>query len=144
VARLELFLTPRRNIIPATEHDVDVLRGVPAGTVFTAKTGKPRNLAHHRKYRALLAFIAAHHPTLRDPEAVAFVLKVRAGFCSTHITNDGEIVHVPRSTAFDECDQVDFDGFYRKCLDELFDYFYPEIAHDDRPDFLAEALRFSQ
>jgi hypothetical protein len=144
MATVDLLITPRRAIIPATDEAVEAVRRVPAGTVLTAKTLQPRNVRHYRKYRAMLGFIAANHPIHDTPQKVADLLKIRAGFCDTVIGDGGEIFYKLKSTAFDACDQVTFDGFYKACIEDLFVYFYPDVPHERREDFLAEALRFSQ
>lgn len=144
MANVDLLVTPRRAIIAATEEAVEAIRRVPSGTVLTAKTLQPRNVRHYRKYRAMLGFIAANHPIHDTPRKVADILKIRAGFCDTVIGEGGEIFYTLKSTAFDACDQVAFDAFYKACIEDLFVYFYPDVPDHAREDFLVEALRFSQ
>jgi hypothetical protein len=142
--KIGLYVTPRGNIIPATNEDAALLRTVSRGTTLVATLHKPRNLAHHRKYRALLAFLARHHPRLTNPDAVADVLKIRAGFCDVYAMPDGTAVVKPRSTSFDDCSQADFDKFYRACLEDLFVFFFPDVPEHNREEFREEALRFSE
>lgn len=144
MANLALLVTPRRHIIPATQDDVETLRLCRPNSLLLAKTSQPRNLLHHRKFRALAKMVAANHGTFTSDKPVIDMMKIRARFCDTIIGDGGEIFYNLKSLSFAECDQVSFDRFYKFTLDDLFVYWAPGVPEDKRDAFIEAALHFSE
>lgn len=115
--RLDLVLTPKRRIAPATSRDEERLRIFRPGDLLPVRVTKPRNGGNHRRFFALLQFIADNHPRYNTVDAALLELKVRAHHYDEYITRDGEIVFVPRSIAYDEVDEAEFREFFDRCID---------------------------
>jgi hypothetical protein len=94
---------------------------------------KPRNGDHHRKFMALVAFVAEHHPTYRDVGDVMVELKLRTGHYDHYVRRaTGEVVFLPKSIAFDEMDEADFIVWSGKAKQVIFDKMLPEFTERDR------------
>jgi hypothetical protein len=97
-----------------------VLRRIKVGEVVQCDITKPRNLAHHRKFWALLNTVWECAGDWSSPYAILIELKVRLGHVQKVVIREtGEIVSVPRSISFAAMDQTEFDAFYEKALMEL-------------------------
>lgn len=115
--RLDLVVGKRRRIVPATEADEERLRTLRPGDLLPVHIRKPRNSGHHRKFFALLQFVAENHPRFARVEDVLLEVKVRLHHYREHITLDGEIVYVPKSISYDEMDEGDFTIFYNRAVE---------------------------
>lgn len=116
-----IYLT--RTVAGLEAHDdqgKDVLRKIKVGEVVQCEITKPRNLAHHRKFWALLNCFWECAGDWSSPYAILIELKVRLGHVHRVVIREtGEIVSVPRSISFASMDQLEFDAFYEKALMEL-------------------------
>lgn len=102
------------------DHGVSVLRKLKVGEVIQCELNKPRNLAHHRKFWALLNVVWQASGDWSSPYGVLIELKVRLGHVQEVLIRDtGEVVHVPKSISFASMDQTEFDSFYERALNEL-------------------------
>jgi hypothetical protein len=105
---------------PVDDQGVGVLRKIKVGEVIQCELNKPRNLAHHRKFWALLNVFWAASGDWSSPYMVLIELKVRLGHVQAVLIREtGEIVHVPKSISFAQMDQTQFDEFYEKAVIEL-------------------------
>lgn len=102
------------------DASVEVLRRVKLGKVVRVELSTPRNIAHHRKFFALLNLVwasAGDWPSLED---LLIELKVRLGlFREITIRDTGEVVKIPGSISFAKMDQLKFEEFYERALKEL-------------------------
>ena len=105
---------------PVDDQGIDTLRKIKVGEVIQCELNKPRNLAHHRKFWALLNVFWKAAGDWSSPYGVLIELKVRLGHVqSVLIRETGEIVKVPKSISFASMDQTAFDEFYERALNEL-------------------------
>lgn len=102
------------------DQGTDILRKIKVGEVVQCEVTKPRNLAHHRKFWALLNTVWECAGDWSSPYAILIELKVRLGHVQKVVIREtGEIVSVPKSISFAAMDQTEFDAFYEKALFEL-------------------------
>lgn len=102
------------------DQGTDILRKIKVGEVVQCELNKPRNLAHHRKFWALLNTVWRSSGDWSSPYGVLIELKVRLGHVQEVLIRDtGQIVHVPKSISFAQMDQTAFDTFYERALMEL-------------------------
>lgn len=102
------------------DNGVSVLRKIAVGEVIQCELNKPRNLAHHRKFWALLNVVWQSSGDWSSPYGLLIELKVRLGHVQQVLIREtGEIVHVPKSISFAQMDQTEFDSFYERALHEL-------------------------
>lgn len=104
-----------KGLQPLTDEDRAALIRIPEGDVLTLNHRGRRNGKLFRKFHALVNLIA--EATDRQPNAVRLELKIRAGHYDEHITQHGEIVFVPKSIAYDECEPDEFAAFYAKVIE---------------------------
>jgi hypothetical protein len=98
----------------------DVLRKVKVGEVVQCEIIKPRNLAHHKKFWALLNTVWECAGDWSSPYMILIELKVRLGHVQKVVIREtGEIVSVPKSISFAAMDQAEFEQFYDRALMEL-------------------------
>lgn len=105
---------------PVDDQGTDVLRKIKVGEVIQCELNKPRNLAHHRKFWALLNVFWGATGDWSSPYGVLIELKIRLGHVQEVLIREtGEIVKVPKSISFAQMDQTQFDEFYERAINEL-------------------------
>lgn len=127
---------------PCDDHGFEVLRKIKVGEVIQCELTKPRNLAHHRKFWALLNVFWQAAGDWSSPYAVLIELKVRLGYVQKVVIREtGEVVSVPKSISFAQMDQFEFDSFYEKAIVELCKMGGGIEADDLRQEVLNELAR---
>jgi hypothetical protein len=127
---------------PCDERGVEALRKLKVGEVVQCELTKPRNLAHHRKFWALLNVFWQAAGDWSSPYAVLIELKVRLGHVQKVVIREtGEVVSVPKSISFAQMDQFEFDSFYEKAIGELCKMGGGIEADDLRQEVLNELAR---
>jgi hypothetical protein len=105
---------------PCDDMGVEALRKIKVGEVVQCEITRPRNLAHHRKFWALLNTFWAATGDWSSPYGVLIELKVRLGHVQEVLIREtGEMVKVPKSISFASMDQGEFDVFYERCIQAL-------------------------
>lgn len=142
---MKLYLTVGKNgrVGGVNPPDVELLRRLPVGTGFVVDVSRPRNIALHRKFFALCQFIVDNHPRFDSVEQVVRELKIRAHHYDEHITLDGEIVYVPRSISFGECDEDVFRAFYERAVLVTYTSLLPSLPAPALTAYLEEAASFA-
>lgn len=102
--------------------DADDSPWIPGDMVEVSVT-KPRNQAHHRKFWALVTFLAQNFD--EDKDHMADICKLCAGHYTKVYFNNGDFRPVTKSIAFSAMDQVEFNKFYKRCIDGLVQKFLP-------------------
>ena len=103
-------------LIPANDECIERIERVPVGEVLVGEFKKARNGGHHRKLFALLGIMFDNQGRFANREDMLVDVKVKCGHYREYITNVGEVVYVPKSIAYGEMDQVDFEAFYPKVV----------------------------
>lgn len=107
------------------EETEELLNKIKCGEVLKFKLEKVRCPEHNKKWRKLVNIIFDNQDYFRGKEHMINEIKIRAGWYEEYITMKGDIRYVPKSLAFDECDQIEFDEFYKKavliCLNDFID-----------------------
>lgn len=110
----ELFMRKTlRGLEPADGAEMPRLK---LGSVVKVKITRPRNVMHHRKFYALMNLIfknQEHYETLDD---LVNIIKIATGHCHVYRKKNGDALPVPRSIAFHNMDQTQFDDFYAKVI----------------------------
>ena len=120
-----------------------------AGDAFFAKLGtrdlircqvtKPRNLAFHRKFFALVNLVV-QNTDYDTVDQFLHVLKVRMGHCDFVPNGKGTLAAVPRSISFAKMDNDEFAKFYNHAIDIILKYF---MTGADRHDLEMEVIGFA-
>lgn len=125
---------------PVDDAGKDVLAKVKLGSVVMVEYKRPRNVAHHRKFWALISLIYQNQTRYKSPEDLCDAIKVYVGHSKVLRMTDGREVHTPLSIAFHAMDQASFDGFYDKVVDVVCAEIIPGL---DREDLRRELMEFA-
>ena len=124
----EIFLVKRHGILmPSSEADTETLANITEGETVRADIKRPRNVAFHRKYFALLDVLF----NIFEPEPVShkgeFAIKSRERFrkdiaiATGHyelvITIKGECRAEAKSISFASMDETQFSELYSRTID---------------------------
>jgi hypothetical protein len=144
---VKVFLVKTRSghLVPATEQDKLKLRALRPGDMLPVRIRKARNGDHHRKFMALVTFVADHHPSFDGVhpevaiERLLDKLKMATGLYTHYILPEtGEVVFRPGSISFDEMDEGDFVVWSAKAREEIFTKYLPEFSERDKARLAAE------
>jgi hypothetical protein len=129
--RLDLVLTPRRAIVAATEDDAELIKLLRPGDLLPVDIKKARNGAHHRKLRALIAFVADNHPQLSTRADVERYLKFRTGHCAEFVTASGKVLLEMKSTSYRDMDELAFSAWSKAAREVVFSELFPQMNRRD-------------
>lgn len=117
----ELFLQRSvGGLKPCDDAGIEALRKIKVGEIVQCEISRPRNLAHHRKFWALLNVFWQATGDWSSPYGVLIELKVRLNHVQEVLIREtGELVKVPKSISFASMDQGEFEVFYDRCINEL-------------------------
>ncbi len=136
--RIDLRMNERRYIVPATLEDAERLKRVRPGDLLPVTIRQPRNGDHHRKFMALVGFVADNHPLYSSNDDVLRVLKYRTHHFNETVTRSGRIIYEMRSIAWDAMDEGEFVEWSTKARAVLFDELWPEMPRSKIEQEMAE------
>lgn len=126
-------------LVPAFEDGHDWLAKQKAGKHFKANLKSSRNPGHHRKAFALLKLVLDNQDRYETIEDLLVEFKLKSGHYAEHITTKGALIYVPKSIAFDEMGQEEFEAMYEKWIDIAVAHFsYPGADYDRLRQQVAE------
>lgn len=141
--RLALIMTPRRTIAPATPEDAELLRHIKPGDLLPVTIRKARNGDHHRKFMALCAFVAEHHPGKPDQntgeiipwvstDSVLNFLKFATGHYDAVAYHGGYVVASLKSISYDAMDEAEFAVWSKQAKEVVFSQLFPGLRNRKR------------
>lgn len=89
---------------------------------------RARSVKQHRLYWAMLKIVAENTDQGLNKDDLHEWMKLRLGYSKPVLQRNGEIVYVPGSIAFEEMDQTEFDGFFRKAVDMITEHIIPGLG----------------
>ena len=110
----------------ADEASAEALAGIKMGEVVSCQIKRPRNLAHHRLFWALMQKVAENQSHYADAEQVCAAFKIATGHCDYVQTSHG-MVGIPKSISFSKMSQEEFRAFFNKALDYLTTHVIPGL-----------------
>jgi len=111
------FLVAKRltGLYPVDDVGAAAIRRFGMGEIISVEVKRPRNVAFHRKFFALLHIILANQEHYKSIDDLLDVCKLRIGHVRTVQTKHGE-VKIPDSISFAAMDDTAFANFYdRAC-----------------------------
>lgn len=123
-------MTARRQIIPATPRDHELLKTVKPNDLLPVDIRYARNGDHWRKFMALVAFVAHHHPQYNDTESVLRLLKYWTHHFDETVTQDGAIVYEMRSVSWRLMDEGEFREWSARAREFIFDRLFPDLPRE--------------
>lgn len=122
--RHAIFMRTVTGLQPYNDAARDSLKGLAVGAKVKAQVSRPRNLAHHDKYWALIAKIA--DATGRTKDEIHFAVKLRAGYVTWVKLKDGMYPR-EQSISFAAMDQAAFSTFYDRAVLTICEEFIPHM-----------------
>ena len=120
---------------PIDEPGQDVVSRLPQREYVKVNVTRPRNLAHHRKFFAMLNLVFANQDKYDQFNHFFAALKIGLGHCETVVLGNGAVTYLPKSISFSKMDQTEFDKFYNDACDLVARRFLPTVTSsfwDDR------------
>ncbi len=120
-----IYLTKNSfNQLEATDMDGEnYINKLKDGETVKATITKPRNPKHHRKFFSMLNMVFENQDKYEILEDLLTEVKLRTGHYKEHITVKGTVIYIPKSVAFDEMDQLEFESIYNKAISCCLKYF---------------------
>ena len=115
----------------------ELLRRWKLGDLVTVDVKRPRNIAHHAKFFAMLNLIWLNQEHYKSVEEVLTAFKFAIGHTQKINTRRG-MIEVPKSISFARMDQTAFDEFYSKAVDFVCAEVVPGLAKEDLQKELLE------
>jgi len=110
-------------LIPLYNSDLDTKKKLKIGETYEATIVKPRNVAFHRKFFALINMVYENQDKYNNIEHLRRDLTIASGFYEQHETFTGQIRTEPKSISFAKMSQDDFDKFYSAFIVSINKYF---------------------
>lgn len=104
-------------LVPEHEADIDLIRRIPRGAEVMVEIRQPRNLQHHKLFRALLAKVIEAGAPFQNDDALLFWIKHKLGFVDRMLCPDGTVLEMPKSTNFESMDQTKFRQFFEQAIE---------------------------
>lgn len=134
--KLLLCNTPH-GLVPVYDEDLDAKKRLTLGETYEADVRLVRNPAFHRKFFALINTAWACLPEkrqngFRSVEGFRKYVTVAAGYYDTYFSPlRGEFIEEPRSIAFDNMDNAEFEDLY-KSVREVINSILGDYISEDR------------
>lgn len=103
------------SLVPSDIAASEFLSEIKDGQEVLVTIRRPRNVAHHRLFWALLTVVCDNSDDWNDPEELLSALKLATGHTEPRMTIDGNMYLAPRSINFAAMDQEAFKRFYNRC-----------------------------
>lgn len=117
---------------PIDDFGLQTLRKIKNGDAVTVEIRRPRNLAHHKMFWALMTIVhenmdEARYPTVED---LVSAIKIAAGLRTRIVLPSGDVGFIPGSIAFHKMDQSQFSEFYDRVCDLIAKHFLPGVTSE--------------
>ena len=129
------FIKTLHGLKPYDDATAKWWHGLAVGEVVSFNWRKPRSLAYHRKWWAMVRLV--HEATGKWPSAEVLhdLVCIAIGHCDTYLMASGALYYKPRTISFAGMDDAEFHAFYNRGLDALC-----ELAGDIESTALREAV----
>lgn len=109
--------------IPCDDNSIEITNKLDAGTIVSCEAWKERNYRFHKKYFALLNIVFENQKKYDNFEAFRAEVIMRAGYFNMHIHLSGQQSFSPKSIAFKNMDEIEFEKLYSKTIDVILKHF---------------------
>jgi len=137
---------PNGTLMPASDHDRELLSKIKAGQPVKLKLTRVRNYDFHRKFFALMNFAYDYWDAdERDKNFDRFRkdIIILAGYFERFTRLNGDERLEAKSIAFHNMSEDDFEKLYSKCIDVIIKYICTQYTGDMLRDTVAMAEEFA-
>ena len=117
-------------LFPVDETGEVVIRKFTPGEVVSIDVKRPRNVAFHRKFFAMLQIILQNQDAFKSIDDLLELTKLRTGHCHTVLTKAGE-VKITDSISFAAMDDTEFANFYDRACAWVINEVVPGLDRHD-------------
>lgn len=137
-----LIKTEKGVFIPFQESDYETAQRIKVAeeTCFTIK--RIRIPAFHRKYFGLIKLAFENQDHYKNDYVFRKVIEMRAGYFETVVTEKQVELYLPKSIAYSELDQVEFEDLYNKVYAEV-EKLLGLVKEEDKEMFQNELSQFA-
>lgn len=141
----EIFLRKRPDglLEPDTDTSEQYIKSWKVNDVHRAEVRKPRNYEFHKKFFALVKVVYENQDRYDTMKDVLTEIKLRTGHYHEHVTLNGVIIYVPKSIAFANMDEFQFQQFYDKAIGIILKHFFPRVSEADLRGWVDEIIGFT-
>jgi len=147
------FTKTHMGLIPADQKAADWFHKQKSGTPISILVSAPRNGGFHRKFFAMLNVAYENHdwPEISTKYGMArcsqdmfrsYVI-VKAGHYNVELTPTGEVRATPKSIAFGNMEQDEFERLYSDVLDIILQEFLTGWSDDDMRKAVEQIITFA-
>lgn len=106
---------------PYDDNTAEIMMNINVGDTFKVKLSKPRTPKYHRKFWALFNRVFENQEKHKTQKTLYLELKLACGWFDEYVKDTGEIVYIPWSLSFDDCDQIKFEELYNQAIQFFLD-----------------------
>jgi hypothetical protein len=110
-------------LLPSDDECIEAMNKIKNGTEIMIEYKQKRNVKFHRKAFALLNLVLKNQDKYSNINDLLVEFKLKSGHYEEHITTKGKIIYVPKSIAFSEMDELEFNELYSKFIDIALQHF---------------------
>ena len=139
MARFLYLIKNHMNQLEASDIETErILDKIKAGEVLKLSYKKARNYENLKRWRVLVKKVFENQERYDNEEDFIVEIKLKCGYYKEHITTKGKIIYIPKSLAFDEIDETEFQEFFGKAIQACLSFF----VDPDNDDLINELIRF--
>lgn len=105
--------------MPIEEDAEKVHKKIGIGEIVEFDYKLARNYRFHKKFMSMVRHVWENQDTYSTFEQVLDVVKIGAGHYELLILPNGDRNYVPKSIAFDNMEELEFDEFYEKAVQAI-------------------------
>ena len=117
-------------LMPADSMSEEIMRSLPRSVTLKATLTQGRNVAHHRKFFALLKLVLDNQEYFQNIDELLYAIKLKLGY-TIPIKLKDTTGYMPKSISFAKMDQREFTEFYERTLDFIAADVIPHIERED-------------
>jgi hypothetical protein len=110
-------------LLPSDDECIEAINKIKNGTEIMIEYKQKRNVKFHRKAFALLNLVLKNQDKYSNINDLLVEFKLKSGHYEEHITTKCKIIYVPKSIAFSEMDELEFNELYSKFIDIALQHF---------------------
>jgi len=120
-------------LFPVDDKDRERLRRVGQGEIVGFEHKKARNWKNHRRYFRFVEETFAMQDEFANEKVWRKYLQCLAGHYDLNVLTNGKTFYVPRSIAWAELEEPDFQELFGQCVDAFIDWYekrYGPLPHE--------------
>lgn len=143
MTELCLVKKPGNVFVPADDETEASLKHLKIGSVIAGNFRQPRNYKFHKKFMAMVAFVADMHPVYNTHKKALLAIKIAMGHCDfvAHPIT-GELIPEAKSISFASMDEIAFADFYQDAVNATLAHLTPGVLQEDIDRFVDTVAHF--